>query len=110
MILRIILYVVAALVLAAHFYRDGNLLLVGVCVVVPFLFLHRRRHSLFALQALAYLGALVWVYTALDIVYVRTQMGRPWTAAVVILGCVAVVTAVAGVLLNARRMRERYPA
>ena len=110
MILRIVLYVVAALVLAAHFYRDGNLVLVAVCVAVPFLFLHRRRRSLLALQALAYVGALVWIYTALDIVYVRTQMGRPFTAAVIILGSVAVFTAVTGVLLNGRRMRDRYPA
>ena len=110
MIVRIVLYVVAALVLAAHFYRDGNLPLVAVCVAVPFLFLYRRRHSLLALQALAYAGALVWIYTALDIVYVRTQLGKPWTAAVVILGAVAVFTAVAGALLNGRKMRERYPA
>jgi len=110
MIVRIVLYVVAALVLAAHFYRDGNLPLVAVCIAVPFLFLHRRRRSLLALQLLAYAGALVWVYTALDIVYVRNQIGRPWTAAVLILGTVAVVTALAGALLNGRAMRERYPA
>ncbi len=110
MIVRIVVYVVAALVLAAHFYRDGNLPLVAACVAVPLLFLHRRRWSLLALQALAYAGALVWIYTALDIVYVRTQMGRPWTAAVVILGSVAVFTALSGVLLNGRRIRERYPA
>ena len=109
MIVRIVLYVVAAIVLAAHFYRDGNLPLVAVCVAVPFLFLYRRRPSLLALQALAYAGALVWIYTALDIVYVRNQLGRPWTAAVVILGAVAVFTAVAGALLNGRTMRDRYP-
>lgn len=110
MIVRIVLYTVAALVLAAHFYREGNLPMVAVCAAVPFLFLHRRRRSLLALQALAYAGALVWIYTALDIVYVRTQLGRPWTAAVVILGSVAVFTAVTGVLLNGRRIRDRYPA
>lgn len=109
MIPRIVLYVVAALVLAAHFYRDGNLPLVAVCVAVPLLFLYRRRRSLLALQVLAYVGALVWVYTALDIVYVRNQLGRPWTAAVLILGSVAVVTAIAGALLNGRRIRDRYP-
>lgn len=110
MIFRILLYVVAALVLAAHFYRAGNLVLVGACVAVPFLFCHRRRRALVALQALAYAGTLVWLYAAVDLAYVRTHMGRPWTAAAVILGSVALFTALAGVLLNGRAIRERYPA
>ncbi|MFO1414503.1 MAG: hypothetical protein U1F10_11495 [Burkholderiales bacterium] len=109
MIVRIVLYVVAALVLAAHFYRAGELVFVALCVATPFLFLHRRRYTLLVLQALAYAGALVWIHAAVDLVYVRTQLGRPWTAAVVILGSVALVTALAGVLLNGRAMRERFP-
>jgi hypothetical protein len=109
MIVRIALYVIAALLLGAHFYRAGHFVLVALCVAVPFLFFWRRRWSLVALQALAYVAAAVWLYAALDLVHVREQMGRPWTAAAIILGTVALLTLVAGALLNSRAIASRYP-
>jgi hypothetical protein len=38
----------------------------------------------------------------------RQQIGRPWTVAAIILGSVALLTLLAGLLLNSRTMRERY--
>ena len=46
----------------------------------------------------------------LRLVQERRQLGRPWTAAVVILGTVALFTLVAGLLLNSRAIAGRYPA
>jgi hypothetical protein len=109
MIARIVLYIVAALLLGAHYYRSGDLLPVAACVAVPFLFFWRQRPALWALQVFAYAGAVVWIVAALRLVAVRQQAGQPWTVAAIILGSVAAFTAVAGLLLNGRAPADRYP-
>ena len=110
MTLRIGLLVVAALLLGAHFYRAGSYLATVPCAVAPLLFCVRRRWSLVLLQLFAYAAATTWVIAALRLVQERRQLGRPWTAAVVILGTVALFTLVAGLLLNSRAIAGRYPA
>ncbi len=110
MILRIVLYVIAAVLLGAHFYRAGDFALVGACVVAPLLFFLRRRGSLIALQVLAYGAAATWLGVAWRLVELRQQMGRPWLVAVLILGAVALLSLAAGLLLNSRSIATRYPA
>lgn len=110
MILRISLYIVAALLVGAHFLRAGNLPLVALCLATPLLFLYRKRWSLIALQFLAYCAAGTWIGVAIRLVQLREQLGQPWTVAVVILGSVALFTLLAGLLLNSRTVRQRYPS
>ena len=109
MTLRISIYAIAALLLGAHFLRAGNLVMVALCLAAPLLFLHRRRWSLMTLQMLAYCAAGAWIEVAMRLVQIRQQLGQPWTAAVVILGTVALFSATAGLLLNSRVILDRYP-
>jgi hypothetical protein len=109
MSLRISLFAIASLLLAAHFYRAGNLLLVALCLATPLLFLYRKRWSLILLQFAAYGATARWLWTALQIVEFREQAGRPWATAAAILVGVALFTLAAGLLMNSRSMRERYP-
>ncbi len=109
MVLRVIFIVLAALLLGAHFLREGNYLLVAVCVATPFLFLWTKCASLIALQLMAYAAAATWIVVAFRLVEVRQQTGRSWTAAVVILGAVALFTLVAGLMLNSRAITQHYP-
>jgi len=108
MILRISLYVIAALLLGAHFLRAGNLLMMALCLAAPLLFLYRRRWSLIGLQVLAYGAAAAWVSIALRLMHMRQQSGQAWTLAVIILGAVALFTVAVGLLLNSRAIRGRY--
>ena len=109
MALRIGIFVTAALLLGAHFLRQGNLALVALCVCAPLLFLHRKRSTLIVLQFLAYGAAGSWVVLAVRLAQLRLQSGRAWALAAIILGAVALFTLVAGLLLNSRAIRERYP-
>jgi len=109
MILRISLFVAAALLLGAHFLRAGNLGLVALCLATPLLFCHRRRWSLFLLQFVAYCAAASWVGAAIQLVGLRRLSGRPWLLAAAILGAVALFTFLAGLLLNSRAITDRYP-
>lgn len=106
---RIGLYVTAALLMAAHYFRVGNFVLVALCLATPWLFFYRRGWSLILLQLAAYCASASWFGVALALVQERTQIGRPWTAAALILGGVTLLTLAAGLLLNARHVRERYP-
>lgn len=107
--LRISLFVVAALLLGAHFLRSGNLAMVALCLAAPLLFFWRNRSSLIALQLLAYGATGTWIAAAIQLVQMRQQTGQPSTVAAIILGSVALFTLVAGLLLNSRAITERYP-
>jgi len=110
MSLRISLFVLAALLLGAHFLRAGNFAMVALCLAAPLLFFYRKRWSLIALQFLAYCAAATWIGVAIQLVQMRQQTGQPWTAAAIILGSVALFTLLAGLLLNSRAIKQRYPA
>jgi hypothetical protein len=109
MIPRVSLYIVAALLIAAHFLRQGSMVLTAVCVLAPLLFFYRRRWSLIVLQLAAYLSAGTWAVALFSIVQQRLAEGRPWTVAAIILGTVIALTVAAGVLLNSRSITEKYP-
>ncbi len=108
MILRISLYVIAALLLGAHYFRVSHWPLVGLCLASPLLFFFKSRWSLIVLQAGAYLASAIWVATALELLQFRQQIDRPWALGMTILAIVALFTLLAGMLLNTRCMRERY--
>jgi uncharacterized membrane protein HdeD (DUF308 family) len=108
MVFRIVLFILAAALTAAHFLRAENHAMVALSVATPLLFLYRKPASLVLLQLAAYAATSNWLIVALLLVQLRQQIGRPWTVAAIILGAVALLTLLAGLLLNARGMRERY--
>jgi hypothetical protein len=109
MYFRIVWYSLAALLLGAHFLRAGNIVFALICIAAPCAFFYRRWHSLVLLQALAYGAAATWLYTAWQLVQTRQSVGQNWALAAAILGGVALYSLLAGLLLNSRVMRERYP-
>ncbi len=109
MLVRIVPFIFAAALLAAHYFRLAQYPLVALSLTAPLLLLVRRRWALLLLQLSAYAASLVWLAALLELVQYRQQMGRPWTAAALILGSVMALTLLAGLLLNARAVRARYP-
>jgi len=109
MLLRIILLAVAYLLLGAHFLRGANFVLTGLCLLLPFLLLIKKRWCLTVVQISLYIGAWIWVGSAIIILHERITHGLPWTRVVIILGAVAIFTLFSGLLLNARVVKEQYP-
>lgn len=106
--IRVAVYVIAALLVGAHFLRAANYWLVAMCVVVPFIFFHRSRFSLVVLQVFAYAAAGVWLQTAWELVQLRLARDQNWKLAAAILGAIALYSLLAGLLLNSNVMRRRY--
>jgi hypothetical protein len=105
MILRIVFTVVASWLIAAHFFRAGDYIVVALCLAAPALFFVRRRWSLLVLEGLSYAAAVVWLVTAWQIVEMDKLFGKPWLRAAIILGAVAAFTALSGFLLRSRTLR-----
>lgn len=108
MILRITPLVVSAFLLGAHFLRQGNLTLVGLCLAVLSLLWVKKWWSLLVLQLFTYLGAIIWASTAIALIQQRIALGEPWVRVAVILGVVTLVSVLAGLLLNTTAVKERY--
>lgn len=108
MAFRLVFFIIATALTAAHFFRAENFGMVALSLATPLLFLYKKPWSLVLLQLAAYGATVNWLIAALLLVQMRQQIGRPWTAAAVILGVVALLTLLAGLLLNSPAMRERY--
>lgn len=106
---RLTLLVVAYALLAAHFLRYGQLAVCVATAAVPLLLLVKRRRVLYLVEGLTYLGALVWARTAAVLIQQRQTQGAPWVRMALILAGVAAVTFIAGYLLRADSVRQRFP-
>ena len=93
------------LVLAAHFFRAGNLVLLAVCLLLlPLLFVPRAWAARLV-QAALVLGALEWVRTLAAFAGQRRAIGLPYTRLAIILGGVALATAACLLVFRSARVK-----
>jgi hypothetical protein len=106
--LRLAPVAVAAAVLAAHFYRAGAIVPLVItlsALALPFV---RRRWAARALQVGLVLGALEWLRTLALLVDARRTTGQPYLRLALILGAVAVATALTTVVFRSRAVRRHF--
>lgn len=106
--LKLLPVIISFLLLAAHFYRAGLVLPAGFCIVMPFILLLRESWVPRLCQILLLLGALEWLRILFVIANMRIQYDQPWIRMAVILGVVALFTALSGVVFRSKTLRERY--
>ena len=90
------------LLLAAHFFRGGQGILLVLALACVGLLAVRRRWAGRILQLLLLLGAAEWCRTLGVIALQRRAEGLPWLRMALILGGVALFAALAALLLQAR--------
>ena len=100
----------SSLVLAAHFFRSGQLILTLACCLAPWLLALRVTWATRILQIVLFLGALEWGRTILSIASERTADGRPWHRMAIILASVAVWTLGSSLLLFLLSQNKRSPS
>lgn len=99
----LILPVLALELLAAHLLRGGWRIAATAVALLPLLLLIRRVWAARALQVVLALGALEWLRSLVQLAGGRAARGEPLVRLVVILGLVALVTAAAVPVVEARR-------
>jgi hypothetical protein len=106
--LRLLPVLLSYLLLAAHFYRAGQLVLVALSLGLPLLLFVRHRYVPALLAAGLVLGAAEWALTLMGIAEVRMALGLPWQRMAVILGGVALFTLLSALVFLSRALRARY--
>jgi hypothetical protein len=103
--MRIVPLLLSSVVLAAHFYRSGLILLTVLALCAPALLLFRRFWAVATLQIALFVAAAEWVRTAVAISSARTAFGAPTARLWLILGGVALFTALSAIPLT--RLSQR---
>jgi hypothetical protein len=97
------------LILAAHFLREGNVLVCAIHLVMALtLSLEHRPWVPRFMQAFLAIGLVVWGFALSQFVHERQALGEPTLRLIVILGSVMAVDALAIALLGTRPVAARY--
>jgi hypothetical protein len=96
------------LVLAAHVLRAGSVVIMVILLGVAALLLVRRRWVVRVVQVVLLLGAFDWLMTLVDLARWRLLAGQPMLRMTLILGAVAVFTALSPLAFRSDRLRRRY--
>ena len=107
-LLRLIPVILSFLLLAAHFYRSGQVILTVICGALLFLLFFRQSWIPKLFQFLLVLGALEWLRSLYYFAAMRIAWDQPWTRLAIILGAVALFTALSGLVFNNKFLRARY--
>ncbi len=107
-LIRLLPVIICLLLLAAHFYRAGIIVLViGILASALLLFI-RTQWAARVVQVILVLGGVEWIRTLVALVLLRQDMGRPWIRLAVILGVVALMTISSALIFRLKSLRERY--
>jgi len=107
-VLRLIPVILSFLLLGAHFYRSGQVMLAAICVALLFLLFIRKSWVPRLFQILLVLGALEWLRSLYYFAAIRIAWEQPWTRLAIILGAVALFTALSGLVFRSKAVRARY--
>ena len=107
-VLKLIPVILSLLLLAAHFYRSGQIVLAVACVAMLFVLFFRKSWVPRLFQLLLVLGALEWLRSLYYFAAMRIAWDQPWTRLAIILGAVALFTALSGLVFNNKAVRARY--
>lgn len=107
-ILRLIPVILSFGLLAAHFYRAGYPFVTILCIGGLFLLFIRESWIPRLFQVLLVLGALEWLRSLYHLAAMRIARDQPWTRLAIILGAVALITALSGLVFRSRALRARY--
>jgi hypothetical protein len=98
----------ALLLLAAHFFHARAGVVGAICILLITLLFVPRAWAGRVVQVVLAVGAIEWVLTAYTLAQVRMQHGDPYLRLVIILGSVALLTAVAAALFQHPTLRAWF--
>ncbi|HET9024931.1 MAG TPA: hypothetical protein VFN64_10185 [Burkholderiaceae bacterium] len=98
----------AAILLAAHFYRAGHVALAALSVGALVLLAVPRAWAARLLQLALLAGAFEWLRTLAMFASTRMALGQPYLRLTLILVAVAVFTAVSAAVFQQSAVRRRY--
>lgn len=105
---RLIPVILSFLLLGAHFYRAGLVPLTVLSVAILLLLFIRKSWVPRLFQVLLLAGALEWLRTLYVFAAMRIAWDQPWTRLAIILGAVALLTALSGLVFKNKKLWSYY--
>lgn len=106
--LRLLPVVISFLLLAAHFLRAGQMVIVVFLLALLLLLFVRKYWVPWIIQAVLLLGAVEWVITLYSVAQLRIAVGESWVRMAIILGAVALFTALSSLVFRNKALQERF--
>lgn len=106
--LRLLPVFVSFLLLAAHYLRAGQTLVLFILAGLLLLLFVKKYWVPWVIQLALLLGAVEWIYTLVSVAQMRIDLGMPWARMGIILGVVAMFTLFSGLVFRSRALRMRY--
>lgn len=106
--LQLLPVVLSLLVLAAHFLRAGNFLMVVLILALLGLLAVPRAWAARTVQVALLLGVVEWIWTLSRLAGARARAGEPALRMTIILGMVALLTGLSALLFRSARLRRRF--
>ena len=107
-ILYLIPPVLGFLLLAAHFLRgESPLAALLSLLVIVFVFV-RRSWAARAIQVCLVIGSVEWVRSTVTLILSRSERGEPFLRTAIILGGVALFTALSSLAFRTSRLKEHF--
>ena len=107
-VLKLLPVIISFLLLGAHCYRAGSMVLAGLCLAVLLLLALRKPWVPRLFQVFLLIGGLEWLRTLYRLAEIRMAFGEPWARMALILGAVALFTGLSGLVFRNRLVRARY--
>lgn len=107
-VVRLLPVISSMLLLSAHFYRAGHLLLASGALLSLGLLCIRHPLAVWLLQGFLGAGTAEWLSTAVRLAMFRQSQGLPWQRLVIILGLVALYTLLSTLVFRIDSLKSRY--
>jgi hypothetical protein len=104
----IIPVIISFLLLAAHFYRRGNLIFTIIAICIPFLLFLKNKYSIYIVQIFLFAGIIVWINTYVFLKNIYDKYNVSFSKAGLILSCVILLTALSILILNFKPLKNIY--
>lgn len=106
--LRLLPVLISFLLMAAHFLRAGQVEIAFALLALLLLLTLRKAWVPRVMQLILLLGAVEWVRTLISVAQMRIGLDMPWTRMAIILGAVAVFTALSCLVFRNDALRKRF--
>jgi len=100
--------VVGFVLLAAHFFRGENQLAALVSILMIILVFVRRPWAARTIQVCLVLGSIEWLRSTISLVHYRIETGQPFLRLAIILGGVALFTALASLVFQTSKLEAHF--
>lgn len=105
---RLLPVIISFLLLGAHFSRDGQPILGIVAIVFPFLLFIKEVWVRRLFQIALILAALEWLRSLYFYIESYELIGKSWNKVLIIMGSVALFTALSGLVFRLKSVKKKY--